>query len=137
MVLVNISCSTMTRGLQTEDIRRSLKDVRKSIYYALKSDVKRKSENGRTYFSKYHRPGEDLKISAYKHPERAQVALTILGDRRPYNVRVVYRIERLSGGKYKFDRYDNGLAAKYLKKVEEYLASRPEERDIIDDFRPY
>jgi hypothetical protein len=39
--------------------------------------------------------------------------------------------------KYKFNRYDKGLAKKYLEKVQSYLVSRPEERDLIDDFRPY
>lgn len=116
---------------------RPLKDIRKAIHYALKNNIKNQSQNGRTYFSVYHRPGMDLRLSAYKQKERAQVVVTILGDRRPYEVAVIYKIDKLVGSKYHLDRYDKVLAGKYLEKVETYLASRPEERDIIDDFRPY
>jgi DNA gyrase/topoisomerase IV subunit B len=119
------------------ELLRPLKDVRRAVYFALSDKVKRQSRNQRTYYSKYHRPGKDIRLSAYKQKERGQVAITILGDRRPYTVSVVYKIEALKGRKYELARYDKELAELYLSKVEEYLAGRPEERDVIDDFRPY
>lgn len=130
-------CASRTKRVQTEELQRSLRDVRTAIVYALDDKIAKRSLNNRTYYSKFHRPGESLSVTAYKQRERAQVVISILGDRRPYIVRVVYRIDRLRGSKFKVDRYDNGLASEYLEKVEQYLASRPEERDIIDDFRPY
>ncbi len=131
-------CSSAARGgVSGDELRRPLNDIRKAIYVTMQGKVKRKSENNRTYFSTFHRPGQDLRLTAYKQPERAQLAITILGDRRPYKVAVVYKIDKLSGGEYRFDRYDKSLARQYLDKVEKYLASRPEERDIIDDFRAY
>lgn len=116
---------------------RPLKDIRRAVNYALQGKVKNKSENNRTYYSKYHRPGKDIRLSATNQKERAQVVVTILGDRRPYQVTVLYRIDRLTNGKYHKDHYDKGLASKYLEKIETYLSSRPEERDIIDDFKAY
>lgn len=133
-----IQCSSASKGgIQSQELRRPLKDLRKAVYYSLRGKVLRKSQNNRTYYSPYHRPGTDVRLAAYKQPERGQVAITILGDRRPYRVAVVYTIDKLNGGEYIFNRYDKGLAQQYLEKVENYLASRPEERDIIDDFRPY
>lgn len=137
ILLLGTQCTSRSKGVSSAEIMRPLKAFRKSIYYALQNKIKNKSQNGRTYFSKYHRPGMDLNLSSYKHPERAQVVMTILGDRRPYKVLVYYKIDKLKGSKYSFNRYDKGLAKKYLERVETYLASRPEERDIIDDFRPY
>jgi hypothetical protein len=135
---MSIQCTSLSRGaVRTPELRRPLKDVRKAVYYALRGQVKRKSENNRTYYSDYHRPGKDLKLTAYKQNKRALLALTILGDRRPYVVSATSRIESLQGGEYKLTGYDKGLAKMYIQRVEDYLASRPEERDIIDDFRPY
>lgn len=124
-------------GAKTDDIMRPLKDIKKAIYYSLNSQIKNRSANGRTYFSRYHSVGKNLKLSAHKQKERGQVAITILGDRRPYKVVVLYKIDSLNGGKFKFSRYDKGLAIHYLEKVNTYLTARPEERDVIDDFRPY
>lgn len=129
--------STRGKVARSEEFNRPLKDVRKAVYFALGSQVKNKSANNRTYYSHYHRPGGNLRLSAYKQKERAQVIFTLLGDRRPYSVRVLYKIESLKGRKYKLDRYDKSLAELYLERVESYLAGRPEERDIIDDFRAY
>ena len=139
MLIMAAHCATSetTGGVRSNDVLRPLKDVRKAVYYVLRKNVLRLSENNRTYYSKYHRPGMNLKLSAYKQKQRGQVVITILGDRRPYTLVVQYRIEELSGGKFKLVRYDRGLAEKYLEQLETYLAGRPEERDMIDDFRPY
>ncbi len=138
MLAMTTQCSSPTKGgVSSQELRRPLQDVRKAVYYSMRSKVQRKSRNNRTYFSHYHRPGTDPRLKAYKQTERALLAITILGDRRPYKVAVVYKIERLNGGKYVFDRFDKELAQHYLNKVETYLAGRPEERDLIDDFRPY
>lgn len=121
----------------SEDHMRPLKDIRKAVYFAYKGFVKKKSQNGRTFYSEYHKPGTNLSRSAHKQNERALLSVTILGDRRPYMIRVEYKIFKLSGGEFRADRYDKKLAQHYLSVIEEYLASRPEERDVIDDFRPY
>ena len=138
LLVSSLGCSNVRgRGVSSEEFRRPIRDVRKAVYYAMQGNVPRKSENGRTFFSPWHKPGMDLNRSSYKQNERGQLRITILGDRRPYWVKVVYAIETLDGRKYSLNRYDIGIAKKYLSKVEEYLASRPEERDVIDDFRPY
>lgn len=133
----SIQCASKTKAIRSEDYMRPLKDIRKAVHYTFRNKIKRKSENNRTYYSVYHRPGMDLHLSAYKQKERAQLVMTILGDRRPYHVSVLYRVEKLNGKKYSLSRYDKSLAKQYLEKLETYLASRPEERDMIDDFRPY
>ena len=133
------TCTTKeTKGsVQSNEILRPYRDVRKGIYYALRGSVLRLSRNNRTFYSKYHRPGMNLKLSAYKQKTRGQVVMTILGDRRPYRLAVQYRIEELRGGNFTLVRYDKGLAEKYLEKVNTYLSARPEDRDMIDDFKPY
>lgn len=138
MLLSGASCSNVKgRGVSSPKFRRPYRDVRKAVYYAMQGKVSRSSENGRTFYSPWHQPGKSLNSSSYKKPKRAQLQITILSDRRPYWVKVVYRIEERDGNSYDFDRYDKKVAQSYLNKIEDYLASRPEERDVIDDFRPY
>lgn len=135
---VTSQCASLNRGaVVSEAHMRPLQDIRKAVYSSFKGNIKRKSQNGRTYFSEFHKPGTNLARSSLNQKERAQLIVTILGDRRPYQLSVSYEIFKLSGGEYKTDRYDKKLARYYLNSIEEYLASRPEERDVIDDFRPY
>ncbi len=137
ILVTTAQCSSLGSGVESDEILRPLKSVRKAVYYVFKGRVKRKSRNGRTYYSEWHRPGKSLKLSAYKQKERARLEVTILGDRRPYQVAVAYRVEELSGRDYELKGYDMNLAKKYLREIEDFLAARPEERDVIDDFRPY
>ncbi len=137
ILIVTSQCTTAPHINTSDEIMRPLKTVRKAVYSVFNGQVKSKSQNDRTYYSEWHRPGKSLKLSAYKQKQRARLSVTILGDRRPYKVAVIYRIEELKGREYSLKGYDNLTAKKYLRQIEEYLASRPEERDIIDDFRPY
>lgn len=130
-------CASSGKSVSSEEYTRPIRDMRKAIYYAFKGEVKKTSTNGRTFYSHWHTPGKNLKMPSYKKPERASLIVTLYGDRRPYWIKVLYRVEKLDGSKFKLDRYDKSLAKHYLALIEEYLASRPEERDVIDDFRPY
>ena len=137
LLLANLQCSH-GHGVRTEELMIPLKDLKRAIHYALEDSVKTRSRNGRTYFSKYHSPGPNLKLSAHQQEARGQVSFSILGDRRPYQVVVEYTIEALGpDGKYRPKAHSKELAKGYLEKFQTYLASRPEERDIVDDFRPY
>ncbi|MEM7645889.1 MAG: hypothetical protein AAF203_03165 [Pseudomonadota bacterium] len=131
------ACQSITKRAASDELLRSLNTLHSAAKYTLQDAVARRSENTRTYFSKYHVPGMDLGAAAFNKKERGQVVISILGDRRPYNVYVLYRIEKLNGSKYKLDRYDKALAEKYLEKFNNYLLSRPKGRDVIDEFRPY
>lgn len=137
ILVVTSHCSTISHSITSDEIGRPLSAIRKAVYFVFKGQVKSKSQNDRTYYSEWHRPGKSLKLSAYKQKQRARLAVTILGDRRPYRVAVVYQVEELKGLDYQLKGYDKNTASLYLKKIEDFLASRPEERDIIDDFRPY
>ena len=139
ILATSVQCTTNVKGRGVKSIKfqRPLRDVRKAIYYAMGGNVPRKSQNGRTHYSPWHQTGKKLNSSAFKKATRGQLQITLLGDRRPYWVIVVYRVEKLDGKEYELDRYDMKIANKYLEKIEDFLAARPEERDVIDDFRPY
>ena len=116
---------------------RPLNTLHEAVKSVLGDHVQSISRNTRIYVSTYHKPGLDLGALPNKGTERGQIILKIFGDERPYSLISLYRIETLSGGKWTFSRYDKDLAKRYLEKVEEFLAARPVDRDLIDDFRPY
>ncbi len=120
-----------------KDLNRSRNTIHLAIKYALKGNVKKLSSNFRTYFSPYHLPGMDLNALTTNKKKRARVMISVHGNRRPYSITIAYIIEEYRFGKYRFDYYDRKRAGKYKEKIEEYLASRPEQKDIIDDFLPY
>jgi hypothetical protein len=116
---------------------RSLDSLHQAARFALTDAVASRSENTRTYRSHFHVPGTDMNARPRPGKDRAQVIIQILGDRRPYQLAVSYRIESFQNGEYSFDRYDDKLGERILNRMLDYLASRPVERDVIDDFRPY
>jgi hypothetical protein len=100
--------------------------------------IRGRSANGRELVSKYHSPSGDGYDYADTKAERAYAKLKILGERRPYTLQVQYIIEkRNSKGVYKLSNYDQEKAEKVLKGVIDYLVTRPEREDFIDDFRPF
>jgi hypothetical protein len=100
--------------------------------------IRGRSANGRELVSKYHSPNGDGYDYADTKPERAYSKLKILGERRPYTLQVQYIIEkRNSAGVYKTFDYDQAKADKVLKALIEYLVTRPDREDFIDDFRPF
>ncbi len=129
-----INCSSKKAHLT--DLNRSLNTLQLAIKYALKGNVKL-SSNSKTYFSPYHLPGMDINALANNKKKRARIIITISGNRRPYRITVAYVVEEYRFGKYRFDHYDKKRAKKYKKRIQEYLVSRPEQKDIIDDFQPY
>lgn len=138
LLLVNTQCSSVTRGgVKTSPLTRSLNDLHRAVKSTMRGAIKKRSPNTRTYYSNFHAPGMDINAGVAKRTERGQVVMTITGDRRPYQIIIVYRIETRSDQSFHFSHYDKGLALKYREKLKEHLASRPEQRDVIDDFRAY
>ncbi len=137
MTLTLSGCASTFRGVQTEEINRPLETLNKAVHFSMKGSILKQSANLRTFHSNYHVPGTDINAAATNKPQRAQVIMVILGDRRPYRIHVLYRIEKRGSSGYSLDTYDKGRAQYYLDQINEYLASRPEQRDMIDDFRPY
>ncbi|MCB0377586.1 MAG: hypothetical protein KDD33_03775 [Bdellovibrionales bacterium] len=137
MTTLLLSCTNKKKTVNIQEINRPLTLVRKAVEYSLTGGLLKMSRNNRVYFSKYHKPGTDLNQAPGTSLRRAQVIIAILNGRRPYIVEVAYRIEKYANGGFVLSHYDQGLAKRYRDLVDEYLASRPEGGDLIDDFRVY
>lgn len=143
--LILSGCAALQRepqGIHLKELEGSLAEIRSSAAAALPMGTRGVSGNGREIFSKHFlvsgngdvRPAGDAL-------ERYYAVITILGDRRPYDVKVVVAHEKrvLRGDNFVYivDYYDTMLARDIGRKLEVELAKRREDRNIIDDFRVF
>jgi len=143
--LILSGCAALQRepqGVHLKELEGSLSEIRSAAAAALPMGHRGVSSNGREIFSKHFlvsgngdvRPAGDAL-------ERFFATVTILGDRRPYDVKVVVahekRVLRGDNFVYVIDYYDTMLARDVGRKLEVELAKRREDRNIIDDFRVF
>ena len=119
-----VSCASVIR---LNKLDYSLLDIRKSVAKSLPGGVRKESINQREYVSKYIR---------YKNKRRMYIKVTILGDRRPYEVSVVAPIEKKfkddEGVYYEQVGEDEKRAVRTARKIEIYLEKGREKRNLFD-----
>jgi hypothetical protein len=130
-----IGCSS--GGIVLRETPLNVSETRKSVVAAI-GEPRSVSENGREIFSKYYdkKGKEILKMNMVR--ERFTTHVTILGDRRPYDVQVeVLREERLVDGNFEFIDRDDDKASPVAELIKKYLHQSRDGRNIIDDFRSF
>lgn len=138
-------CAVLQRkppSIRLTEVEGSLSDLRSAAAAACPLGHRGVSSNGREILSKHFlvsgngdvRPAGDAL-------ERYFASITILGDRRPYEIEVFVahekRVLRGDDFVYVIDYYDTLLARDISRKLEVELAKRREDRNIIDDFRVF
>ena len=123
--------------VQRDRVNHSVEAIIKSFERATLG-IRGRSPNGRELVSKYQSVKGDKYENAYKKKERAYARLAILGDRRPYTLKVQLVIEeRTEYGTYEVVDEDDDAAQALLDKMVEFLVNRPDKDDFIDDYRAF
>lgn len=129
--------SSPERFVERKKVNHSVDAIIKA-YERSTTGIRGRSQNGRELISKYHSLKGDVYDNAYNKKERAYSKLSILGDRRPYVLRVLYVIEeRTESGSYEVVEYNEESAHRILDKMVEFLVTRPDKDDFIDDYRAF
>ena len=115
---------------------RSMDDIRGAIQ-AIAGEPRLVSENHREYTSAYFSRKKDPHFDPQKSKERLYAKFTILGDRRPYDIQVQVFIEEKSGGLYEDSGLDEPMTDKITDELKHALTKRPENRNLIDEFRAF
>jgi hypothetical protein len=138
-ILFLISGCSLMMYQTTDDISLSVGTITKVVISSFPIGLREKSQNGRELLSAYFSPKqEDLYFDPEKSPHRAYIKAIILGDRRPFSLDVgVFIEERVGLKEYRLMKYDKKLAIKYSNIIQERLAQSREDRNVIDDFRPF
>lgn len=138
LLLLSLGCATTTYHVQ--DVKTPLSCIKKAIAYGIPGGIRKRNNNHRTFFSKYvdldGRKWDPLGNKIH----RAFVEVTILGNRRPYELNIVARVEERASD----DPMDTtfrlaGTSSELAYKATTMIESKLENcrGDLIDDFRAF
>lgn len=136
VVLFLNACASM--GSYTVDNQNyPINDIRKIVGNAI-GGTRNESENGRTLVSRFYSRNrrDDFEADLSNKLERLYTRVEILGDRRPYDLRVTVVIEHKENGTFVQVGKEKHLAQKIGEEIREKLISL-EKRNVIDDFRVF
>jgi enoyl reductase-like protein len=126
-----------TSGVMLRETPLNVSETRRAVVSVI-GQPRITSENGRELFSNYYdRKGHsDEKSKSLR--ERLHTHVTVLGDRRPYDIQIEVVVEiRDQDGAYQVVEQDDARAEKIALDVQKALVQSRDNRNIIDDFRPY
>lgn len=124
-------------GHYIRDSTVSLTETRRTLVKQF-GEPRRMSQNGREFTSNYMDNKGRMIESAKKAKERRFAHVTILGERRPYDILVNVVLEdKLEDGTYIESGDDEALAEALAKTIRVELLKSLENRNIIDDFNAF
>lgn len=134
-ILLLTGCATSS--LTSREYNRPWGVVRATVQKNLPLGIRTTSRNGRTFESNYFIPKGSWEDDGTDARERAFARATILNSSRPYRVEVaVFRQSKFSG-EYSQPELDDRLSERLANKIATDIANRREDRNIIDDFKPF
>lgn len=133
-VAVLFGCGTR---ILIEDIDKPFGVVRATVKEILPGGIRKTSDNGREFDSNYFAPKGPLDVDAASANFRETAKLVILGAGRPYTVSIDTFIEKKSGKAYEAYGRDPGRAKEIARRFETSLSKRRDDRNMIDDFKPF
>lgn len=126
-----------TGGVVLRETPLNVSETRKVIVSVI-GEPRVVSENGRDLFSHYYdRKGKEIAKMEMAR-ERYSTQVTILGDRRPYDIQVQVLVEdRVPEGGFELVGRDDDKAAGLADKIKKALNQSRDSRNVIDDFRSF
>ncbi len=124
-------------GAYIEESDISLTETRKAIV-RLYGEPRMLSQNGREIYTAYMDKKGRVLESAKKLAERRHAHIAILGERRPYEIRVNVVIEAQAPDQtYEVVDTDDALSEQIATTLRSELLKSLENRNIIDDFNAF
>lgn len=127
----------VTGGVTLKDTPLGLSETRRSIVSVI-GEPRIISQNGREMQSQYY--AKDNKPIAKMDMARSRyyTHVIILGDRRPYDIQVIVKVEvRTEDGQFEYAENDDDKSEFVAGRIQEALNQSRDGRNIIDDFRSF
>jgi hypothetical protein len=124
-------------GIFINESPAAMTDIRKA-FVTVFGEPRTANYNGQILLSQYHdkRNRVDPELSTAK--SRYYTQLSILGDRRPYKIKIeVFFEAQVAPQEYEIIGEDTDLAQKTADKIQEILHQSLKGRNVIDDFRAF
>ncbi len=136
IILFLLGCQT-THVEVAQEQSYSLIGIKKAITSVIPAGIRKEGDNGRLLVSGYYSRHNEDDFDFEKARQRAYVEILILGDRRPYKVLLDVIIEERVEGKYVVTGRDKRSARQFAEAISKKLTQSREDRNVIDDFRPF
>ena len=133
-VLFLVGCESK---ILIEDINRPFGVVRAAVKESLPGGTRLTSENGREFDSNYFAPKGPLDVDGSTGNFRETAHIAVLGAGRPYSISVESIIEKKAGRGYEVYGRDPSRATEIGKRIQTGLSNRRDDRNMIDDFKPF
>ena len=126
-----------TGGVVLRETPMSVSETRRAVVSVI-GEPRSVSQNGREITSRFYDRKDKAIAKMEMARERLFTHITILGDRRPYDIQVQVVVEGRNddGGFDVIDRNDD-KAAIVAEKLRQALNQSRENRNVIDDFRSF
>lgn len=135
LMLSIVGCRT--GGVILRETPMNVSETRR-IIVAVMGEPRSVSQNGRELLSKYYDKNNKQITNMDMARQRLYTHVTVLGDRRPYDVQVEVLVEERSpSGSFEMTRRDDVKAADVAEKIRQTLNQSRDNRNIIDDFRSF
>ncbi len=137
LLMLFLLSACQTEGVFLRETPLNISETRRAIASVI-GQPRVTSENGRELLSVYYDRKGNSEAQVKSARERLFTHVTILGDRRPYDVQIEVVVEiRDHEGIYQVVEKDDLRAEKIARDVKKALVQSRDNRNIIDDFRPY
>jgi hypothetical protein len=145
LIVLSSGCASLlnrdSAAVYLRELEAPLGELRAGIGAAVPVGLRGVSPNGREMFSKHFVVAKERYKPAADALERYYAHITILGDRRPYDVEVLVVQEKrvLRGNKFTYviTGHARDLALALEQDIRRELSKRREDRNVVDDFRVY
>ena len=137
LVTAVLTSSCQTGGVILRETPLNASETRRAIVTVI-GEPRNISQNGRELSSAYYDRKNNKIEKMNMARERLYTHVTILGDRRPYDIRVEVVIEGLNElGKFEKMNRDDNRASGIAEKIRQALHQGRDNRNVIDDFRSF
>lgn len=124
-------------GIFIKETPAALTEIRRAVVTVL-GQPKVTSENGRELISEYQDKKGHVDPALAKAKNRYYTVVTILGERRPYDIKVeVFQEVKTEDQQYEVIAEDVDLAQKLANQIETTLNESLKNRNVIDDFKAF
>lgn len=126
-----------TGGVILRETPLSVSETRRVVVSVI-GEPRSVSQNGREILSKFYDRKEKAIPRMEMARERFYTHVTILGDRRPYDIQVEVLVEgRNADGAFEVISRDDDRATTIAEKLRQALNQSRDTRNVIDDFRSF
>ncbi len=135
--LIFLGLAGCQTGVFINESPAAMTDIRKA-FITVMGEPRSGNYNGQEILSKYHDKRGRTDESLAKAKSRFFTRLSILGDRRPYKIKVeVFHEVLVEPQLYEVIGEDMDQAQKIADKIQEVLNQSLKGRNVIDDFRAF